>query len=132
MPYVPSAGWLFACLWSGAAGVITWRQPLALVGVPAPVLFMAFAGAAAGLITQAPQMSRRVMILCAIANTFFGMVVAVVLGAVPHLEWIKDIAPALAGLLAFFGQTLIPAAGDRLRREVKDRGAPEAHEGGPP
>jgi len=132
MPYVPSAGWFFACLWSGAAGLITWRQPLALVGIPAPVLFMAFAGAAAGLITQPPQASRKVMMLWVIANTFFGMVVAIVLGAVPKLEWIKDIAPALAGLIAFFGQALIPAARDRLQREVKDRGAPEAHEGGPP
>jgi phosphatidylserine synthase len=128
----PSAGWLYACMCSWTAALATWTAPFDFVGVPVPVAFMAFAGACAGLVLQPPKVSRRAMYAWALCLTFFATVLTVALGEVPHMDWTKNAAPAIAGLLAVFSQALLPAISDRLRREVKDRGAPGNATGGDP
>lgn len=124
MIYVPGAGWLKASASAYVAALLTWTSPFAFVGVPAPVVFMAFAGAAAGLILQPPQVTRLRMFAWALAFTLFGAVVTVVIGVLPHMEWTREAAPAIAGLLSLFAQALVPAVRDRLGREVKERAAP--------
>lgn len=114
----------FAAAYSTIAAAATWSAPFAFIGIPAPVVFMAIAGAAAGLIVQPPAMSRIAMLLITLAFTFFGASAAVLVGAVPGFGWVHDAAPAAAGIVAFFSQALVPAVRDRLKREVKDRGAP--------
>lgn len=115
----------FSAVYSTLCAAATWSAPFAFVGVPAPVVFMAFAGAATGLIVQPPAMSRVAMLLTTLAFTFFAASAAVLVGAVPGFRWVQDAAPAAAGVVAFFSQALVPAVRDRLKREVKDRGAPE-------
>lgn len=132
MIHVPSPGWAKAGAGAYVAALATWTQPLAFVGLPAPVVFMAFAGAAAGLILQPPKVSRLKMFAWALAFTFFGAVGTVVLGEIPHMGWTKNAAPSIAGLVALFAQALVPAVRDRLRREVKDRGSPDALKGESP
>jgi hypothetical protein len=91
---------------------------------------MAFAGSAAGLIVQPPKTSRARMFALQLAFTVFGAASAVVLGEfVPTL---KNAGPAVSCLLAFFAQVLIPAARERLSREVRERVAPTGNEGGAP
>lgn len=127
-----SVGWLVTSAWSAVLAVATWSQPFDFVGLPAPVVFMAFAGAAAGLIMQPPKVSRRRALALALAFTLFAAVTTVILGVIPHMSWTRDAAPAIAGLLALFAQALVPAVCERLVREAKDRGAPDAHDGGHP
>lgn len=115
----------FSAVYSTLCAAATWSSPFAFLGLPPPVVFMAFAGSAAGLIVQPPAISRRAMLLVTLAYAFFGLCVAVVLGAIPAMGFTRDVAPAVAGVVAFFAQALVPAVRDRLKREVKDRGAPE-------
>lgn len=123
---------LLASLYSSVAAAATWSSPLALVGMPAPVVFMAFAGAAAGLILQPPKISRNAMFLLTLALTFFAAVSAMFVGFIPHMTWARDAAPELAGIFGLFGQTLVPAVGRRLSNEVNDRGAAKGTDGGAP
>ncbi|HET6805338.1 MAG TPA: hypothetical protein VFH59_07865 [Frateuria sp.] len=124
MTYVPGPGWLKASASAYVAALATWSQPFDFVGVPAPVVFMAFAGAAAGLILQPPNVTRLRMFAWALAFTLFGAVCTVVLGVLPHMGWTQGAAPAIAGLLSLFAKALVPAVRDRIGREVKDRAAP--------
>lgn len=124
MTYVPGAGWFKASASAYVAAVMTWSEPFAFVGIPAPVVFMAFAGAAAGLILQPPKVTRARMFAWALAFTLFGTMATVVLGVLPHMGWSREAGPAIAGLLSLFAQALVPAVRDRIGREVKDRAAP--------
>ncbi|WEN13711.1 hypothetical protein PY254_10685 [Rhodanobacter sp. AS-Z3] len=109
-------------VYSTAAAAATWTSPLEFVGLPAPVLFMAFAGVAFGLILQPPKTSRTTMFLLVLAYTFFSAVATVMVGGIPHMEWAQASAPAIAGFLGVFAQVVVPAARNRLTREVQDRG----------
>jgi len=109
-------------IYSTAAAAATWTSPLEFVGLPAPVLFMAFAGVAAGLILEPPKSTRGIMFLLVLAYTFFSAAFTVMLGGIPHMEWTQAIAPAIAGVLGIFAQVAVPAARARLKREVQDRG----------
>lgn len=114
------------------AAIATSGSAVVLAGVPAPVAFMAFAGAAAGLVVQPPKLSRWAMLLLMLAFTFFGATMAVLLGGIPHLEFVKEIAPAVAGIFSFFAQSLVPAVRRRLGMEVTRRGAPDNRSGDTP
>lgn len=129
---IPGPGWAMACLCSCFMALATWSEPFDFIGIPAPVIFMAFAGATAGLILHPPRVSRRATMMLALAFTFFGAACTAILGEIPHMAWVKNAAPAAAGLLALFGQALVPAVRQRLLHEVRDRGAPQGHEGGSP
>ena len=115
-----AAGASFASL---VVSLAPWASPAA------PIIFLAFAGSAAGLIVQPPKASRARMFGLQLAFTVFGTAAAVVIGR--FIPVLAETAGAVACLLAFFAQAIIPAARERLRREVRDRGAP-ADNGGPP
>lgn len=110
-------------VYSTAAAAATWSSPLEFVGLPAPVVFMAFAGVAFGLVLQPPKAGRLTMFALTIAYTFFAAVAAVFVGSIPGMSWAQAAAPAVAGLLGFFAQAAVPAARGRLRREIQERGA---------
>lgn len=114
------------------AATATAGTQLVVAGVPAPVAFMAFAGSAAGLVVQPPKLSRWAMLLLMLAFTFFGATMAVLLGGLPHLGFVKDIAPAVAGIVSFFAQSLVPSVRRRLGMEVERRGAPDNRSGDSP
>lgn len=111
------------------SAVAGWVLPFDFIGIPAAVVFLALAGAAAGLIVQPPKVSRLRMYLLAMAFTGFGAALAVLV--IRFVPAVKDAAPAVAFLIAFFAQVIEPAARERLRREVRERGAP-ADSGGSP
>lgn len=117
------AGAFVGLIYSAAAAAATWTSPLEFVGLPAPIVFMALAGVAFGLILQPPKASRIVMFMLTLAYAFFAAVAAVLLGSIPHLEWTRAAGPAIAGLLGFFAQAAVPAARGRLQREISDRGS---------
>jgi hypothetical protein len=110
-------------VYSTVAAAATWQSPLEFVGLPAPVVFMAFAGVAFGLVLQPPKASRFVMFVLVLAYTFVSAVFAVFVGSIPHMEWARNAAPAVAGLMGFFAQAAVPATRERLRQEIKKRGA---------
>lgn len=112
-----------AMVYSTAAAAATWQSPLEFVGLPAPVLFMAFAGVAFGLVLQPPKASRLVMFALVAAYTFVSTVFAVFIGSIPGMQWAQGAAPAFAGLLGFFAQAAVPATRGRLVREIEKRGA---------
>ena len=123
---------LLAALYSTGAALITAGTQVVIAGVPAPVAFMAFAGAAAGLVVQPPKLSRWAMLLLMLSFTFFGACIAVAIGGIPHFEFVRDIAPAVAGITSFFAQSLVPAVRRRLGMEVARRGAPDNRSGDSP
>lgn len=110
-----------ASAWSGTAAAVTWASPLAFLGVPAPVALMAFAGAAAGLILQPPSISRREMFGWTLGFTFLAICLTTIAAAfIPN---IKEIQPAVAGAVAAFMQSILPAARRRITKELSGRGA---------
>lgn len=118
--------YLLACLmssWSTMAAASSWITPLDFLGVPAPVALMAFAGAAAGLILQPPMITRRAMFGWSLGFTFVAICITQIGAAV--LPVIKEVQPAVAGALAAFMQTILPAARRRMVREISGRGAIE-------
>lgn len=121
-----------ACGWSTVAAAATWNSPLLLIGVPPAVAFMAFAGSAGGLIVQPPVVTRRTMMALTIAFAFIATCATIALSAIPGFAFVKDVEPAVGGVLAFFAQTLVPAARARLVREVSGRGATDQTNGGSP
>lgn len=125
-------GALFVSIYSTIAAAATWSTPFDFIGLPAPVVFMAFAGTAAGLVLQPPKGTRRTMFLLTLALTFFASVATVFLGKIPHMEWTLDASPAIAGLLGLFAQALVPAVRRRLASEVTERGATNGSSGGAP
>lgn len=130
MQMAPGIGWLQASYCSCIAALATWNEPFDFIGVPAAVIFMAFAGAAAGLIAQPPKATRKVMLLQTLAYTFFSAVSTVTLAQLPLTHFVTDIAAPVAGLLAFFAQVLIPAVSKRLPREIENRGSTNGNDGG--
>jgi hypothetical protein len=110
---------LVGMVYSTAVAAATWRSPLELVGLPAPVVCMAFAGVAIGQVVQPPKASRLAMFGLTLAYTFFSAVLAMLLGIVPHMEWTRDAAPLIAGMLGFFAQVTVPATRGRLQREIR-------------
>jgi len=124
---------IVASAYSSIAAAATWSSPFEFVGLPAPVVFMAFAGVAAGLILQPPKnMSRLAMFMLTLALTFFAAVSTVVLGHIPKMDWVRDAGPAIAGTVGLFAQALVPALQRRLQKEVNDRGATTSSGGGSP
>ena len=123
---------LVAALYSTGAALITAGTQVVIAGVPAPVAFMAFAGAAAGLVVQPPKLSRWAMLLLMLSFTFFGACIAVAIGGIPHFGFVRNIAPAVAGITSFFAQSLVPAVRRRLGMEVARRGAPDNRSGESP
>ena len=118
------AGAFVALIYSTAAAAATWHSPLEFVGLPAPVVFMAFAGVAFGLVLQPPKADKRlVMFALVMAYTFISAVLTVFIGSVPHMDWARKAGPAIAGLLGFFAQSSVPVMRDRLRQEIQKRGA---------
>lgn len=113
-----------AAVGSWLLALITWATPAAAI------VFLAFAGSAAGLVVQPPKASRARMFGLQVAYTVFGAAGAVVLGR--FLPVLAEITPAVACVLAFFAQVLIPATRDRLSREVRDRDAPADNGGSAP
>lgn len=110
---------------SSFAAVATWSSPFGFIGIPAPVAFMAFAGASAGLIAHPPtsKLSRWAMLTLTLSFTFFAASGAVFLGGLPHCEFLREVAPAVAGLLAYFAQTVVPAVRRRAVQEIRSRGS---------
>lgn len=108
---------------SAAAGVAAWQLPFDFIAIPAAVVFMAFAGTAAGLVVHPPSdgTTRIRTILIAGAFTGFAAVSAVILR---EFGLLPKAGPAVAFLAGFFAQALIPAARERLKVEVGKRGAP--------
>ena len=123
---------LMACCWSTVAAAATWSSPLVFIGVPPALAFMSFAGSAGGLIVQPPVVTRRTMMALTIAFAFIATCATIALSAIPGFAFIKDAEPAVGGVLAFFAQTLVPAARARLVREVSGRGATDQTSGGSP
>lgn len=108
---------------SSVAGSLSWSLPLDAVGLSAAIVFMAFAGSAAGLIVTPPEkMARWRMYALSIAYTLFASAFAVFVGKL----WpaVAEIQPVVALLVAFFAQAIIPAVKERLGREVRTRQAP--------
>ncbi|HEY5804851.1 MAG TPA: hypothetical protein VIT90_14255 [Lysobacter sp.] len=104
---------------STSAGLVAWSSPLAEIGVPAAVLFMALTGVAAGLLCNPPGGTRKRLFGLAFAYMAVSAAAAVVLPEFPMLAWLKPVAPATALLLAFFAQTLIPVVGAALAERAK-------------
>ncbi|MEI2454567.1 hypothetical protein [Lysobacter firmicutimachus] len=104
---------------STSAGVVAWASPLTHVGVPAAVLFMAFAGVACGLLVNRPGGTRWRLYALALAYAAVSACVAIVVPSVPGLGFLQPVAPALALLVAFFSQSLIPVVGDALAERIK-------------
>lgn len=127
---IASAG--VASAYSWVAAVVTWSSPFGFVGIPAPVAFMAFAGAAAGLVVQPPKLSRWAMLVITLAFTLFASCGAVLLGSLPHLTFLQGVAPAVSGILAFFAQALVPSVRRRLSLEIVNRGTPGNSDGESP
>jgi hypothetical protein len=123
---------LAACCWSTVAAAATWNSPLVFIGVPPALAFMAIAGSAGGLIVQPPVVTRRTMIALTVAFAFIATCATIAISAVPAFAFIKDVEPAVGGILAFFAQTLVPAARARLTREVSGQGATDQASGGSP
>lgn len=122
---------VIALIYSSTAAAMTWGTSLALVGVPIPVVFMAFAGASAGLIVQKPvSVGRLAMFGLTVGFTFIATCGAIVLAATPWFKWTRDAQPAIAGVLSFFAQTLVPAASLYINRRASGRGATD--QGGSP
>lgn len=101
------------------AGVVAWTWPLSHVGVPAAVLCMAFAGVACGLLVNRPGGPRWRMYLLALAYAVVSACIAIVVPSFPGLDFLRSVAPALALLVAFFSQSLIPVLGDALAKRIK-------------
>ncbi len=118
---------LVGMIYSTVAAAATWQSPLEFVGLPAPVVFMAFAGVAFGLVLQPPKANRLIMFALVMAYTFISAVFSVFIGSIPHMEWARQAAPAVAGLLGFFAQAAVPATRERLRQEIEKRGANDTH-----
>lgn len=110
---------LVGMIYSTAVAAATWKSPLELVGLPAPVVCMAFAGVAFGLVIQPPKATRLTMFALTVAYTFISAVIAMLVGAIPHMEWTRDAAPLIAGLLGFFAQVAVPAMRGRVQREIR-------------
>jgi len=108
-------------MWSGTAAALTWTSPLAFLGVPAPVALMAFAGSAAGLILQPPSISRRAMLGWTAGFTFVSICLTTIAAA--FIPALREIQPAVAGAVAAFMQSILPAARRRIGKELSGRGA---------
>ncbi|MFD1296449.1 hypothetical protein ACFQ4Q_07365 [Lysobacter gummosus] len=104
---------------SSSLGVIAWTSPLAHVGVPAAVLCMAFTGVACGLLVNKPGGSRKRLYGLALAYTAVSACIAIVVPSFPGLGFLQPVAPAMALLVAFFAQSLIPVIGEALAERLK-------------
>ncbi|MGH8076841.1 MAG: hypothetical protein ACREPE_05885 [Lysobacter sp.] len=104
---------------STASGLFAWTGPFEAIGIAPAVLFMALAGTAAGLIFQPPGGSRRRLFGLAFAYTAVASAAAIVLPEFPLLAWLKPVSPAVALLLAFFAQTLVPIVAAALAERAK-------------
>lgn len=104
---------------SSSLGVIAWTSPLAYLGVPAAVLCMAFAGVACGLLASRPGGTRKRLYGLALAYAAVSACIAIVVPTFPGLGFLQSVAPALALLVAFFSQSLIPVIGEALAERLK-------------
>ena len=55
----------------------------------------------------------------ALAYTAVSACIAIVVPTFPGLDFLRTVAPALALLVAFFAQTLIPVIGEALAERLK-------------
>lgn len=104
---------------STATGLVAWSWPFQAVGIGPAVLFMALAGTAAGLLWQPPGGSRGRLFALGFVYTVVAAALAVVGPEFQLLAWLKPVAPALALLIAFFAQTLVPVIRDALAERAR-------------
>lgn len=89
------------------------------IGMGPAVLFMALTGTALGLLWTPPGGTRARLFSLALIFTVVSAAIAVFVGEVPHLEWLRKVAPLTALLLAFFAQTVIPTLRDAINARIK-------------
>lgn len=109
------AGTATASAASGVAAASLWD----VIGIGPAVLFLALAGTALGLLFTPPGGGRGRLFALALIYTVVSAALAVLLGEIPGLDFLKRIAPVVALLLAFFAQSAIPALRDAIDARLK-------------